>query len=248
MKKVIPIIILILLIIIGAVCFYLYEYTEVFGKKLIPISYKTAKLDYVPGYNLDKAKELNTEKEVVQIQTIKKKDLDEVLKELKKVKESKSKKEVDTLYEIVLDDKVTIKIGKNYGTVIKGKKETKIKIPEALISRIEDVVDNNNNEVIKELTTDTVTAKLDGASINIKNEDNLKYIKKYLKYYPITMDADYKKYDEGYKAELILDNNVKVYLYSNRIGYIINGEEKTYGIFQDDVYDLINQIYEVSTK
>lgn len=247
MKKVIPIIILVLLIIGGAVCFYLYQYTEVFGKKIIPINYKTATLSYVPGYSLDAAKEMNKEKEVVQVQTIKKKDLEQVLKELKKVKKSESKKDIVTNYEITLD-KVIVKIGDKYGTVTKGKNVTKIKVTDSLISRIEEVVDNNNNGLIKELTTDTATVKLDGASISIKNEDNLKYIKKELNYYPITMDADYKKYDEGYKAELQLDNSVKVYLYSNRIGYIVNDEEKTYGIFQEDLLDLLNQIYEVSTK
>jgi len=247
MKKLIPIIILLLLIIGGAVGFYLYQYTEVFGKKIIPIKYKTATLNYVPGFNLDKAVEMNKEKEVVTIQTIKKKDLDEVLKELKKVKKSESKKEVVTNYQINID-KVVINIGEKYGTVTNGKKVTKIKVTDALINRIQEVTENNNDGIIKELTTEAVKVKLDGASITIKNEDNLKYIKNDLYYYPIQLDADYKVYDEGYKAELQLDNNIKIYLYSNNIGYVVNGEEKTYGIFQDDLLDLVNQIYEISTK
>ena len=256
-KKVIIIVVLLILLLGGVGCFLLYQYTELFGKKLIPLKIQSITIQYTPGYDISTGEALNTdEKQVIEIQEIKLKgsEFDSIQKAIKKVKKSSTKNEelYPVQYKIILNDSITLKIGDGVGDIQKGKTYTPITIPKSTIEAIDEVVSKNNEKVLKTISTETVTVKLEGASITIKNTDNLKYINDYLVYYPIQMTDDYKKYEDGYKIEMILDHDTKVYLYNHQIGYISqkDGETdiSTYGVFTNDLYDLIYQIYETSIK
>ena len=258
MKKKIIIIIIIAIMILGGVGgFLLYQYTELFGKKLIPLKIQSIEIQYIPGYDLGTGEQFNTEgKNVVEVQNISLKgsELNSFKKELKKIKKSTTKNEelYSIQYRIVLNKKTIIKVGNEVGDIQKGKNFTPLVIPKSTLSEIEKIVDKNNKKALTKITTENVTAKLDGASITIKNKNNLNYIYDYLSYYPIQITEDYTKYEGGYKTTLILDNNTKVYLYNDHIGYISQKEGEqdtsTYGIFTKNLYELIQDIYKVSTE
>ena len=253
MKKKIIFIIIGLLIVIGiAVCFCLYQFTEVFGKKIIPVKIDTITLRYTPGYDLATAESLNTEEvPFIEVQEIKitGNDLKNIKKALRKVKKATSSKSeaIVVNYELIINNNVKLEVGENLGFIKKGKKNTEVTIPTQLLEEIQRIVEKNNKKVLKVINSGAVTAKLEGASISIKNENNLKYINDILEYYTVTITEDYKKYDNGYKIELILDNDCHVYIYS-KVGYIKQKEESGYVVFTKDLYQLIEDIYNKSVE
>lgn len=259
MKKKLPLIlggIVLLLAIAGVTVFCLFQYTEVFGKKIIPLNIKSVSIQYVPGYDLDTVATYNEKEEVLPIQNIKLsgKDLTSFKGQVSKIRENKVKTTTKILhhYNVVINDNVTVEVGDGMGYVLNGKRKKEVIIPNSTMNAILSIIEKNNKKILKNLTTENVTLKLEGSSISVKNEDNLKYIKESLSYYPISIKEEYKNYQGGYKVEMVLDNNVKVYFYESGIGYISqkDGETdtSTYAIFIDNVYELAEQIYKVSVE
>lgn len=257
MKKKIFIILILIIVLGGIGCCFLYQYTELFGKKLVPLKIKSIEIQYIPGYELGIGEQMNTSETIdidVQSISLKGSELNTFKKELKKIKKATAKNEelYPVQYKVILNKKTELKIGSGVGDIQEGNDYTPIVIPKSTISELDSIVSKNNKKVLKNINTENVTIKIDGASITIQNKDNLKYIRDYLAYYPIHITEDYQKYDDGYKTTLILDNNVKVYLYNDSIGYISQKEgdndTSTYGIFTNDLYGLIEDIYKVSTE
>ena len=256
MKKKIAIIACIILFIIflfGLYC--LYEYTELFGKKIIPITIDSVSVQYTPGYDMKEATVFNEdEKKTIEIQTLKLKgdNLKAIKKCLRKVKKGKnvSGDIFHDSYDVIVNDKITVQMGDGIGYVQKGKNRTKVTIPSRCYEEVGKLVEKNNKKVVKTLSSETYQIKIDGASINVQNKDNKEYLQDALSYYPVSIDAPYDTYEEGYKAELILDSDRKVYFYSEKIGYILQKEGEqdtsTYVVFINDLYDLVNQIYQKS--
>ena len=256
-KKIILIIVVVVLILLGVGGYCLYQFTEVFGKKLIPIKINSLIIDYVPGYDFNEANSFNQEEnQKIEIQKIslKGEELKIIQKELKKIQESSaSKKDFYYKYEITINKKVTLQVGNDSnGYLLEGKKKTQVSIPKTTLQKIDAIVEENNEKVISTLSSESFQIKMDGASISLKNPDNIKYIKNSLDYYPITVEHDYHTFQDGYRVELLLDNNIKVYLYDSKIGYILqkDGEtdKSTFVIFTDDLYDLVQKIYNVSIQ
>ena len=254
-KKIIWIVlgVILMLCLLGAGVYYLYQYTEVFGKKVIPVKMDSVVVRYVPGYDFDDVNKLNTgEKEVVPIQEVSltKKEIKEIQSILRGTSSiDSSKKEISNYkYEIVINKKTTIYVQQKKGFVTTDNKTNTIIIPNRLHTTIDFILQKNNKKVLKTPEFQDVVLKLEGSSITVKNKDNLKYIKDYISYYPISMDGDYKIYNNGYKAEVILDGKTHIYFYSSKIGYIQENDAKTFVIFSEDLYDLIHQIYEKSIE
>ena len=243
---------IIIVLLLGIGIFLLYQFTEVFGEKLVPIKIEQMTIDYVPGYSLEETKTLNQKKEVVKVQTISisGKDFKKMKSEMHFfTKKNFTKKQFGGhQIDLHINKDVTIQVGNGYGYVIKKGKKTKIKIPNRTMNVIHQIIRKDQKKRVQSIETESVTVKLEGASITIKNAENLGNIQKYLSYYPILLEDDYKTFDNGYLAELILDKNQKVYLYSSKLGYIINGEEQEYGIFQEDLYNLVKKIYDYSVQ
>ncbi|MBR3211241.1 MAG: hypothetical protein IKF71_04830 [Bacilli bacterium] len=247
---------IVLAIILGTVgIIYLYQYTEVFGKKLIPLKIESIEVQYIPGYDIEAAEQfISDEKVKIDVQKIQitGEDLITLKKELRDVRKSKQKNEelYPVRYKVIINEDLIMKVGNAAGDLQKDKEIKPIIVPASLDSHIEKLIDDNNKSVVKKISTETVKIKMEGASITIKSQDNLTYVKESLNYYPIHIDEDYKNYEGGYKITLFLDNNVQVYLYNEKIGYIAqkDGDKdiSTYAIFTEDLYELINKIYDVS--
>ena len=204
---------------------------------------------YVPEYDLDKAK-TNNDIEGVKIKiqeiVVSGKELNELKKELRKI--SKSEKDFSDFKDIVeisINNKTVIKINDKIGYVDK----TKVNIPSQLKNDIDVLIEKNNKKILKTNKFESIVLKMEGSSITVKNKDNLKYLRDSLKYYPITLPADYKTFSDGYKIEVILDNQTHIYLYEKtNVGYIQQGEEKTFAIFTGDFKEIIKQIHDVSVE
>ncbi len=253
-KSAIILIIVLVFILIGGGVYYLWEYTEVFGKKLIPIKVESITIQYTPGFSVKDANTFNqdekktVEKQVLSLKGNDFKNLKRVVKGIKKGKNLSGEVFKDEA-EIIINDKITVQISDGVGYVQKGKSKTKVKVPHSCYEEVMKMIDKNNQKVIQNFTAEAVTVKIDGASIAIKNPDNLKYINDSFAYYPVTIDIPYSEYENGYQAEIIL-NDKRIYLYKDRIGYIVQKEGEqdtsTYVVFIEDLYDLIQQIYQKS--
>ena len=250
MKKIIiPIVVILILLLVGGGIYYLYQYTEIFGKKIIPTKINELSILYVPEYDLDKAK-TNNDIEGVEIKiqeiVVSGKELNELKKELRKI--SKSEKDFSDFKDIVeisINNKTVIKINDKIGYVDK----TKVNIPSQLKNDIDVLIEKNNKKILKTNKFESIVLKMEGSSITVKNKDNLKYLRDSLKYYPITLPADYKTFSDGYIIEVILDNQTHIYLYEKtNVGYIQQGEEKTFAIFTGDFKEIIKQIHDVSVE
>ena len=249
MKKWLLITIIIIILLTGGTLFYLYEYTNVFHSKLIP-KINTITLNYAPGYDYEKALEKNKENEFIKIQTIKlnEEEIKTIKKDIKNIIESTpKKKDFETYKELVINKDTQLIIGEKYAKIIKNNKTTYVKIPNALVKDTDTIVDKNNEKVLETIKYEKATIKKDGAVINITNEDNIKLIKDAIPYYRINQTDDYLTYDNGYKELLILNDNINIYLYSSNIGYI-KSTESYYVILPNNLENVINSIYEVSTK
>ena len=251
MKKVL-VILLVIIIILGGGCFFLYQYTDVFGKKIIPNSINSITIRYIPGYNLDAGEALNKEKECVKIQEIKLKDSDliAVKKALRGIKKnsSQNKNKLVDKYEVVINNDIVLKINNEKSLLKSGKEEIVVKVPSNSLDLFSDYINKNNKKILKSIDFKNIVLKMEGSSITIKNKDNIGYIKDYLLYYPITLEADYKQYENGYKIDMVIDDKTHIYLYNSNIGYLISGDNKTYILFTEDLYSLLYDIYKVSTE
>lgn len=256
MKKfIIPIILVIIIVGIG-VCFYLYQFTEVFGKKILPPSISSISIQYTPGLALDDALALNTqEKEVIKPITLSlnKDEVNYLEKSFRNVKKiSKAGKDLKKQYEITINKNITISVYEDGALVERGKTKTSIKIPTEALGIIADAVEIHNEEVVKKLSFEKIILKYQGSSITVTEEENLRYLKEYLTYYPVTLEGDYKTYHNGYDMEIILDDTTRIYLYSSNLSYISlkEGEKdvSTYAFISHDLYHLVQQIFDISTK
>ncbi len=248
MKKVI-IVLLVLIIILCGGGFALYQFTDVFGSKMIPKDIKSISINYIPGYDYDTGNKLNTkDKKVVEVQTIKlsNEQIKEVKKYLRRIKEKKtSKKDLPDRYEVVINDKITIKV--NGESSIMNNKV--VQMPKDLVNLLDLYIEDNNKQVLKTIDFKTVLFKLDGSVITVSNKDNIEYIKNSVNYYPITLEADYKTYNNGYSIEMVFDNKIHLYLYKDsNIAYLDNEGTKSYVILTEELYDLLIDIYKVSTE
>ena len=249
MKKVIIIVLLVIVFIIGGV-FALYQFTDLFGSKIIPKDIKTITINYYPGYNYDTGSKLNTkDKKVIEEQTIKltKEQINEAKKYLRRIKEKQLKTKTQLLdrYEVIINDDITIKID-NEDSIMNNKT---IQIPKDGVKLFDLYIEDNNKKVLKTIDFKTVLFKLDGSVITVSNKDNIEYIKNSLSYYPITLDNDYKTYNNGYKIEMIFDNKTHLYLYEKtNIAYLTSDDNKGYVVLTDELYSLLEEIYKVSTE
>lgn len=259
MKRKVPIIVgsvLFVILIVCGVVFYLYQYTEVFGKKVIPAKVESIQIQYVPGIDFKTIQKLNEKEEVVKVEkvSLSKEEIKSIKKHLSRVRESSIKKQsIDVeSYQLVINDKIILHIGDEFGIVENGKKTTNVSISNEVIETIQNITNKNNKKILKKIETENIIVKLEGSSITLKDKDNLKNVQESLTYYPISLKEDYKNYQDGYKIEMILDNNTKVYLYESSIGCIVqkNNEEttNTYAIFTNGTYDLIQNIYKISIE
>ncbi len=250
MKKIIiPIIVILILALLGGGFYYLYQYTEVFGKKIIPTKINNITIEYVPGYDIEKAKGNNELDGIeIKIQEIK---LDErkasiIKSDLRKItKSDKKTDDFNSKIELLLNDKTVIKINKNEGII----NNNSINIPNSLLNDIDAIIDENNEKILKTNSFESIVLKMNGSSITVKNKDNLDYLKNSLLYYPITLPNDFKTFDNGYKIEVILDNQTHIYLYENtNVGYIQQQESSTFAVFDENFKDIINRIHDISVE
>ena len=253
----------ILFIVLAGVGFFcVYQFTDVFGGKVIPKKIDSITIRYAPGYNIATAEALNAKEKYIEFQEVSLTgdEFKNMKTQLSKIREKKEKstQETDQLemvdnYEVLVNKKIKLLVGDKYGMVVDGKKKTTVVLSNSFTTQLQKIVDKNNKKVIKTIPTENVFIKMEGASIQIKSKSNLKLIQDALSYYPVNINADYKNYDDGYHVEVILDNNVILYLYKDSaLGYLSMKEGEndlsTFVVLQDNLYDLIQQIYETSTK
>lgn len=250
MKKGLLITLVVIIILTGGTIFCLYEFTDIFHSRLIP-KISNITLNYAPGYNYEQALSKNTkDNEFIKIQSLKLKenDIKTLKKDIKAIKEATPKnKDFEATKELVIDKDTKLIIGEKYAKLVKGKKTTYVKVPNSLVNDTDKLVEENNKKVLENLTYEKGTIKKDGAVINITNEDNIKLIKEALPYYKINQQDDYLTYDGGPKELIILNDTITIYLYSSNIGYI-KSTENYYVIFPNNLEEIVNSIYEVSTK
>ena len=248
MKKFIIIFLFLFLIVGGGVLFYLYQYTEVFGEKLFSSKIQSISITYTSGLALEQAYALNQEKEIVPYHTIScNKEEIKLLKRAFRQLQVREDHDEDALqYEIVVNKNIHFYVGEKMGMIVRGKKKTYVKIPDGAFDEIENLLVQKDKKYLKTISYQDATIKIDGALIPITHKENLEYLEEYSSYYPISMDADYKQYDGGAIAQIDLGEE-SIYLYSSKIGYVKEKENSTYVIFQNDLLELVKEIYDVST-
>lgn len=252
-KKIFIGIIIAIMILMGGAFFYLYQYTEVFGDKLIPVNINKVSIYYVPGYSLDEANLLNIEKEVVKKQEIKlsSEERKEIIKYFRKIKgkEKQSKKNNKKLYEININNTI-LEISEKDGLVTRKNKKNAVKISQDLYNYIEELINKDQQELVKKYEFEEASFLYNKTTINIKN--NVKLIKDQLVFYPIEIEEDYNNYNNGYEMSLTIDQKLHVYLYNNKIAYIVDQrgetEDKYYAICVNRLYEILYKIYEKSTN
>lgn len=256
-KKVIIVVVVILLLlgVFGGIC--LYQFTEVFGKKVFPTKIDSIVVRYAPGYSLTELDEMNTkEHTVIEVQEVKitGDELQYLKKNLKTLKEDNTKSSEAILddYEVIVNKKIVMKVNENIGYVNRDKSNTRVKLPNSILNTIQDIIDRNNEEILESISFENITLKLNGASISVKEKENIEYLQKYLSYYPISLEENYKTYKDGYDVEIILNPYTRIYLYGSNVGYIFQNEGEidtsTFVVFPKDLYHLIEQIYNTSIE
>ena len=253
MKKSILIILVTVIIIAGGTLFYLYTYTDIINKKLIP-KVESLTLVYSPAYDYEAALEKNKgDTEFIKLQEINigKKDLEELKKDLKAVKEDESKeKKYTKIGELKINKDYRLIIGEKKGKLIsKDNKETNVKIPTSLSSKMNKYIEDNNKKVFETPNYEKGVIKKDGAVINLTNKTNIDIVKEALSYYRINQSDDYLTFDGGFKEILVLNDAMDIYLYSsNNIGYIKTADQAYYVIFPNGLEEIVRTIYEISVK
>ena len=257
MKKRIIIVLITLLIVSGITTFILYNYTEIFGKKLLPLKISTLTIYYTPGLDLETAEKFNTEKEkTIEIQELKlsQDKIKKMQPELNKVKKIKEEKNItEKIYaKLVINKNVNLLIGNKANYLIDGNKTIKISLPTKLFNDIYEQIEKNNKKVLTKIEVKEAILKNTQATIKISNDKNIKLLNKHLNYYPINLETDYKTYNDGYKFELTINSNITLFLYDNKIAYMIDKrkeeEKKNYIIIPDDVYIIAQKLYEASKE
>ena len=258
-KRIVIITIISILIIMGITSVLLYNYTELFGKKLLSLKINSITIQYIPEIDLKSVETINKETQsTLEVQEIKlsKEEIKNLQKEFNKIKKIKKEKISDEIYvEILIDKKSTLFIGNKKSYIKENNSISKISIPTNLFNKIYNIIEKNNKKIQKRIELKEAIIKNDQATITISNENNKKTLKEKLIYYPINLDIDYNTYQNGYKYELIINNNIEIYLYEGyegKIAYIIDkSEEETknyYAIFPKNTYTTIQKIYETSNN
>ena len=248
MKKRIIIVLITLLIVSGITTFILYNYTEIFGKKLLPLKISTLTIYYTPGLDLETA-------ETIEIQELKlsQDKIKKMQPELNKVKKIKEEKNItEKIYaKLVINKNVNLLIGNKANYLIDGNKTIKISLPTKLFNDIYEQIEKNNKKVLTKIEVKEAILKNTQATIKISNDKNIKLLNKHLNY-PINLETDYKTYNDGYKFELTINSNITLFLYDNKIAYMIDKrkeeEKKNYIIIPDDVYIIAQKLYEASKE
>lgn len=256
MKKLIVIILVTILFVVGGVFFYLYQYTEVIEKKIIPVRIENISIKYVPGLSLEDANIINAAKEdseIIKINELElnKEEINNISKYLKKLqkKEKNKKKNNKKLYELTIN-KTILDINEKDGLVTRNKKKTPVKINQEFYSYLESLLSNKNKELVKQYSFKEISFYCNKSTINVKN--NLELFKDEFVFYPIQLDDNYETYNNGYKVSITVDQKINIYLYDNNIAYIIDksgeNEEKYYAVCVNRLYNIVNDIYTKSTS
>ena len=252
MKKYIPVIVTIIIVILLIGTYYLYNFTNVFGNKVIPTKISSCVINYIPGLNeqvLDK-----DGKEIITLEEVKLDDnsLKEISKKLRVVNKKDGKiKDNAYIATIVINKDYKLFIGENNGYVEYNNKKNNVSIPNSLYNYIYDLIKENDSKLFKELTYKDITIHGDGSKILVSNEKNISAIKDKLKYYNITLEDDFVIYNGGYKYTLKLDDVTTILLYDNNVGYLDIGNQDSlngYVVFKNGLYDIINEIYNISSN
>ena len=253
MKKSILIILTIIILLAGGTLFYLYKYTDIIHTRLIP-KIESLTIVYSPAYDYEAALKKNTDDlEFIKLQEIKiaKKDLEEMKTDMKGIKEIKDKKaKYEVIGEIKINKDTRLVMGQKRGKLIdKDNKETYVKIPSSLSSKVMKYIEDNNKKVFETPKYEKGVIKKDGAVINLTNKNNIEILKEALPYYRINQSDDYLTFDGGFKELLVLNDNMDIYLYSkDNIGYIKTGDQAYYVIFPNNLEEIVRTIYEISVK
>ncbi len=248
-KKFIPIIVTAIVIVCSIGCFVLYNFTEVFGKKVVPLKLSSVTINYTPGSGdvLDK-----DGKSIVKIEEIKVSD--KQLKKLSKLFKGVKKKSGDTknkelLGTIIVNKDYKIQIYEGVGYVLNGKDKTFVNVPNSLYNYVYDLIERHDSTLFKDLSFSKASIHGNGARIDINNEGNLKLIKDSIKCLGINIVDDFSTYNGGYKYILKLDDKTNLYLFENNVAYMyIEGTDSVgkYFIFKENLYEVVDKIYKVS--
>ena len=190
---------------------------------------------------------------IVKVQELKlsKEEIKEIKKYFRKLKEKEKQAKKDNIktYQIIINNTV-LDIYSKDGLVTRKKKTKPVKISQDFYNYIEELLNKEEKKLLKEYEFEEATYFYNKTTINIKN--NLDLIKDQLVFYPIELDADYTKYNDGYDMNLTVDQKLHIYLYNNKIAYIVDQreetEEKYYAICVNRLYDILTKIYEKSTS
>lgn len=247
MKKRVFIIIGVIIIVLLCVVSYLFFFTEVFGKKLLPVSINNISIKYIPSNNLDYNERYVNEVNI----KLEKADFQKVKSLIKKVKKSDLKdKNSSGKYKVVINNDCELIIGEDSSYVMRDKKRDIVTISDELYTEIENIVRKNNDKIFTKVNFKEVIIKKDSASITVKNKYNLELYKDCMSFLNVKLtDEEISKIGE-YKMELIVDTNMHVYIYDNNISKIFNKEknETFFAVSNERLYTISDSIYVSSTK
>lgn len=252
MKKFLAIFVPILLLVIFVGVFFLYNYTEIFGKKIIPIKVNNVSIMYYPNKMdniLDKDGNSVVSEQEIKISS---KNLKEVSSLLKKVKINKNKISNKTfLSRVIINKDYILYINEKEGYIKNKKDNTNVVIPNSLYNYVYTKIEENNNKIFNKIDLKNIIIHGSGTKISVNNKDNLKILKESINYLPININEDFDKYNDGYKYTLDIDDNTHLFIYSNNVGYLTytnDSSQNKYVILKKDVYKIVNEIYDISTN
>lgn len=252
MKKIFPIIGVVIVILILVSGYLLYNYTEIFGKKIIPIKISSVTLNYIPGANKNLVD--SDKKNIVPVQEIKissseLKVLKKKLKSLKKIDEKiKDNTYIATL---IVNKDYKIYIGEKTGYIENKNDKSSIAIPNSLYNYVYDICSKNDSKIFKNVEISSISVSSNGAKISIQNKKNLDAINKYINYLDVNINDEYSTYNNGYKYTLTINDSQALLLYDNNVGYTnidcSDGNVK-YVVFKDNFYEVIDTIFKLSVN
>ncbi len=250
-KKIIIFIIVLIIICISIVCLfglkYFYNIKEN-NDYLLPDKIETIDLRYAPLYNISTANALNSTNNFINFQTIKLNDNDfvEISNIIKTLKEDKSFYDCDCIIfdelELIVNDSYKITVGSDWGEVEINNDKFPVKISSELYDKLINIEKINNDKIFNKIETNNISVLKENENINIIDEAKKEEIISNTKYLKVNINDDYETYDDGYIYTLNFDNNVSLYIYNSKIGYLKSDAESTFIIMDGDIEKVLTNL------
>lgn len=228
---------------------YFYQ-TKENNDYLLPNKIETIELRYAPLYNISTANDLNSTNNFINFQTIKLNDNDfvEIYNIIKNLKEDKSFYDCDCIIfdelELIVNDSYKITVGSDWGELEINNDKYPIKISSELYDKLINLEKINNEKIFNKIETNNISVSKENENVNIIDEAKKEEIILNTKYLKVNINDDYETYDDGYIYTLNFDNNVSLYIYNSKIGYLKSDTESTFIIIDGDIEKVLTNLSE----